>query len=226
MLTAALMELLPDRNEEEDIAPVAGWSDAVVAEVPCYPPFRVSPSSMEGTDVGAVVGEEVRIGDGMGVVAFSRASELGDCVHAYMAVLVLGKDDGRQLAERVVGQWKLSAELDADRLVLAGKGLRAFIDERWPGVVVHAEVPMSVVLPSGEVSEGFIDMLLEAANGYVVIDHKMVRSFDAEKLRTDYGVQLQCYAMAVEKATGKKVLQTFLHLPNQGVCLELKTRFE
>ena len=217
------MELLPDRDAVEDMAHVAGWSDAVAADTPCHPPFRVSPSSMEGTEVGAVVGQEVRTGDGMGVATFSRASELGDCVHAYMAVSVPGKDESRQLAERVVGQWKLSAEVDADRLVLAAKGLRAFIDDRWPGAVVHAEVPMSIVLPTGEVSEGFIDMLLETANGYVVIDHKMVRSFDAEKLRTDYGVQLQCYAMAVEKATGKKVLQTFLHLPNQGVCLELKT---
>jgi ATP-dependent exoDNAse (exonuclease V) beta subunit len=66
-------------------------------------------------------------------------------------------------------------------------------------------------------------MLLETKDGYVIIDHKMVRALGEEKLRVAYAVQLQCYRMAVEKATGKKVLQTFLHLPNQGVCLELKT---
>ena len=82
---------------------------------------------------------------------------------------------------------------------------------------------MSVMLPTGQVSEGFIDMLVETEAGYVIIDHKMIRSYEKEKLRTDYGIQLQCYRMAVEKATGKKVLQTFLHLPNQGICLELKT---
>ena len=82
---------------------------------------------------------------------------------------------------------------------------------------------MSVVLPSGQLSEGFVDMLLETENGYVIIDHKVLSCFDEEKVRSDYGIQLQCYKLAVEVATGKKVLQTFLHLPNQGICLELKT---
>ena len=178
---------------------------------------------MEGTDVGAVIGEKAEIGTGMGVTVFSKPSDLGDCVHSYMAVAVAEKGGSLELAEKVVQQWGVATALSADKLVSAGKGLRAFIERRWPGAVIHTEVPMSVELPTGQVSEGFIDMLLETKDGYVIIDHKMVRALEEEKLRVAYGVQLQCYRMAVEKATGKKVLQTFLHLPNQGICLELKT---
>ena len=218
------MELFPDQAGGGDHVPIAGWSDPLVAKPAPRLAFRVSPSSMEGTDVGAIISdEEVGIGEGMGVTVFSKPSDLGDCVHAYMAVAVPAKGENRHLAEKVAAQWGVAAALDAGRLVSAGKGLRTFIDEHWPDAVIHTEVPMSVMLPTGQVSEGFIDMLVETEAGYVIIDHKMIRSYEKEKLRTDYGIQLQCYRMAVEKATGKKVLQTFLHLPNQGICLELKT---
>ena len=217
------MELLPDQVETPSQTPAAGWSDTLVAKPAPRLAFRVSPSSMEGTDVGASIGGKADIGKGMDVTVFSKPSDLGDCVHAYIAVAVPAKDENLQLAKKVVAQWGVEDVVDVGRLVRAWKDLRAFIDKKWPGAVIHTEVPMSVMLPTGQVSEGFIDMLLETEAGYVIIDHKMVRSFESEKLRTDYGIQLQCYRMAVEKATGKKVLQTFLHLPNQGICLELTT---
>ena len=217
------MELLPDQVEPQSQTFAAGWSDTLVAKPAPRPACRVSPSSMEGADVGAIAVGEADIGEGMGVTVFSKPSDLGDCVHAYMAVAVPAQDENLQLAEKVVAQWGVADALDAGRLVSAGKYLREFIDRNWPGAVIHTEVPMSILLPTGQVSEGFIDMLLETEAGYVIIDHKMIRSYEKEKLRTDYGIQLQCYRMAVEKATGKKVLQTFLHLPNQGICLELKT---
>lgn len=218
------MELLPEIGEGDYKISAGGWSDIVLAGAACRrPSFRVSPSSMEGVDVGAVIGEKIDIGSSMGVTIFSRPSELGDCVHAYMAVSVPAKDASMALAEGVIARWQMADVLDVDKLVQAGNRLSSLIEERWPRAIVHTEVPMSVVLPSGQVSEGFVDMLLETEKGYVIIDHKMLRSLDEEKARADYGIQLQCYKMAVEAATGKKVLQTFLHLPNQGVCLELKT---
>ena len=218
------MELLPDQDGDGNQMNAVGWSDSIVESPANRLSFRISPSSMEGTDVGAVIGEKAEIGTGMGVTMFSKPSDLGDCVHSYMAVAVAAKDEIPKLAEKVVQQWGVAAALPADKLVSAGKDLRAFIERRWPGAVIHTEVPMSVEHPTGQVSEGFIDMLLETKDGYVIIDHKMVRALEEEKLRVAYGVQLQCYRMAVEKATGKKVLQTFLHLPNQGICLELKTQ--
>ena len=217
------MELLPDQDGGGKQIAATGWTDSIVDNPAPRPNSRVSPSSIEGTDVGAVIGEKAEIGTGMGVTVFSKPSDLGDCVHSYMAVAVVEKGGSLELAEKVVRQWGVATALSADKLVSAGKGLRAFIERRWPGAVIHTEVPMSVELPTEQVSEGFIDMLLETKDGYVIIDHKMVRALEEEKLRVAYGVQLQCYRMAVEKATGKKVLQTFLHLPNQGICLELKT---
>jgi ATP-dependent exoDNAse (exonuclease V) beta subunit len=218
------MELLPDQDGgDAEMPSAAGWIDAIVEKPVNYLNSKFSPSSMEGKDVGAAIGEKVEIGEGIGVTAFSKPEELGDCVHSYLAVAEIEKDGGQQLAEKVVRQWGVETIMEHDKLVLAGKQLRGFIDGRWAGATIHTEVPMSVELPTGQTSEGFIDMLVETQDGYIIIDHKMVRTLNEEKLKIAYGAQLQCYRNAVEKATGKKVLQTFLHLPNQGICLELKT---
>jgi ATP-dependent exoDNAse (exonuclease V) beta subunit len=217
------MELLPDYvGAEADMPSATGWSDTVVEKPVTYLNSRISPSSMEGADIGAVIGEKVEIGEGIGLTAFSKPEEVGDCVHSYLAVAVPEKEDSLQLAEKIARQWGVESVMAFDKLVRAGKQLRTFIDKRWAGAKIYTEVPMSFELPTGQVSEGFIDMLVETKDGYVIIDHKMVRSFEEEKLKVAYGAQLQCYRNAVEKATGKKVLQTFLHLPNQGVCMELK----
>jgi ATP-dependent exoDNAse (exonuclease V) beta subunit len=217
------MELLPDQDGGEvEMPSAAGWIDAVVEKPVNYLNSKISPSSMEGKDAGSAIGEKVEIGAGIGVTVFSKPEELGNCVHSYLAVAEIEKDECQQLAKKVVRQWGVESVMAFDKLVRAGKQLRTFIDKRWAGAKIYTEVPMSFELPTGQVSEGFIDMLVETKDGYVIIDHKMVRSFEEEKLKVAYGAQLQCYRNAVEKATGKKVLQTFLHLPNQGICMELK----
>ena len=45
---------------------------------------------------------------------------------------------------------------------------------------------------------------------------------DAEKYAASCAGQLNLYRQAVEAATGKKVLQTIIHLPNLGRCYEVK----
>ena len=71
--------------------------------------------------------------------------------------------------------------------------------------------------------KGFIDMLLELPDGYVIIDHKPhPMAFDAESYAAGCAGQLQLYRKAVETATGKSVKQTIIHLPNLGMCFEVK----
>lgn len=46
--------------------------------------------------------------------------------------------------------------------------------------------------------------------------------FDAGKYAARYAGQLRLYRKAVEAATGKTVRQTVIHLPNLGMCFEVK----
>ena len=57
----------------------------------------------------------------------------------------------------------------------------------------------------------------------MIIDHKThPMAFDAEKFAEDCAGQLRLYRKAVETATGKTVKQTIIHLPNLGMCFEVK----
>ncbi len=62
---------------------------------------------------------------------------------------------------------------------------------------------------------GFIDLLLETPQGFVVIDHKSFPgSADASRSKAiKFTGQLSVYAEAVGKATGKEVKELYIHLP-------------
>jgi len=64
--------------------------------------------------------------------------------------------------------------------------------------------------------QGWIDFLLELNEGYVIIDHKSYPGTDIEEHLRQYAPQLAAYKEAVEKATGKPVLELLIHLPLTG----------
>ena len=66
-------------------------------------------------------------------------------------------------------------------------------------------------------------MLLETPEGYVVIDHKSYPRADAQEHAKEYAPQLAAYKEAVEKATGKSVLATLVHMPVVGLVFELSS---
>ena len=98
-----------------------------------------------------------------------------------------------------------------------------WIAETWPEAKISCEVPMTYHDENGTLYQGFIDMLLELPDGYVIIDHKThPMAFDAESYAATCAGQLRLYRKAVETATGKPVKRTIIHLPNLGMCFEVK----
>jgi ATP-dependent exoDNAse (exonuclease V) beta subunit len=70
--------------------------------------------------------------------------------------------------------------------------------------------------------QGWIDLLLEMPDGYVIIDHKSYPGQDYEGLAPQYAPQLMAYKEAIEKATGRHVIETLLHLPINGLILKIQ----
>jgi len=72
-----------------------------------------------------------------------------------------------------------------------------------------------------QIAHGWIDMLLELPEGYVVIDHKSYPGGNAAEHAKQYAPQLAVYKKAVEQATGKPVLKTLIHMPLVGEVLDV-----
>jgi ATP-dependent helicase/nuclease subunit A len=68
---------------------------------------------------------------------------------------------------------------------------------------------------TGQILQGWIDLLVETPDGFVIIDHKssMGSAKRMQEIAAAYSGQLDAYASAVEGATGKKVLEKWLFLP-------------
>jgi ATP-dependent helicase/nuclease subunit A len=83
------------------------------------------------------------------------------------------------------------------------------------------EWPIFLRNAQNQIMQGWVDVLLETADGYVIIDHKSYPGTDNEERVKEYAPQLMAYKEAVEKATGKPVIGLLLHLPVRGLILKI-----
>ena len=72
-------------------------------------------------------------------------------------------------------------------------------------------------LPEGQVLRGIADLVLETEQGFVVVDHKLMKATSAEAVKKAQGFagQLAAYRRVIEAATGKACVGCFVHLPAQ-----------
>ncbi len=79
-----------------------------------------------------------------------------------------------------------------------------WLEESLSPVQVRKEVPILALNGSGSVMSGYVDLLVETAEGCWIIDHKSDVSDDLDAKFAYYLPQLTCYAEAVRKACPNK----------------------
>lgn len=99
--------------------------------------------------------------------------------------------------------------------------LHAWVRSRWPQSNVRAAVPVSCGNGTGQIIHGWIDLLVETPDGYLIIDYKssMGSAKQLHKIAEAYSGQMDAYASAVEAITGKRVLEKWLFLPVIGTTI-------
>jgi ATP-dependent exoDNAse (exonuclease V) beta subunit len=109
------------------------------------------------------------------------------------------------------------------RMAAAAVAFRSWIEARWPGALWHREWPLVARTPEGSILRGYADLVLETSEGYVVIDHKCLSGGldSALAAAAAYHGQLDAYADVVSRATARPVLSRWIHLPFQGVVVEV-----
>lgn len=191
-----------------------------------HPPLRLAPSHWEGAGEGAATPEvrrRIALGDRLPLPSGVDMTRLGEALHAFLAIDRPDDPPDLRLAQarRLLDRWDVPG-VAVETLAEAGDRLWRTIADRWPGAEWRTEVPVHGRLGLQRVT-GRIDLLLEAADGLVIIDHK---SFPGPHVQwparaLEHAPQLALYRRLVEAATGRTVIGTFIHMPVVGTLLEV-----
>jgi ATP-dependent exoDNAse (exonuclease V) beta subunit len=185
-----------------------------------YPPAFLSASGLSGQ--GTVTAKDM-IGERIALTGQPDMQMLGEAIHTFLAAdsCKRTKDKRKAMAAAILARWRVAHDMTPESLLTASDRLRAWIDKRWPQAIWRHEYPVSLRQTDGTIVSGFIDLLLETPEGFVIIDHKSFPGSvaDAKKKAASFGGQLGLYAKAVQEATGKKIDGGYIHLPISGMML-------
>lgn len=187
-----------------------------------HPSLFVSPSGIEGRETSIVCQESV--GSAMHVKPDQFDWNVaGDAFHACLAASFTDASTllGEEEIQDILAGFGVGEALSASEIKAQTAALHAWVISRWPQGRVRAEVPVSCGNGDGQILQGWIDLLVEIPDGFVVIDHKssMGSASRLQEIAEAYSGQLDAYASAVEAATGKKVLEKWLFLPVIGTAI-------
>lgn len=190
-----------------------------------YPPAFVPPSSIQQTGHISFTQE---IGDRILLHGKPDMQNLGEAIHTFFGADSVSREKAKRIsmADRIRTAWKVSTVIDSESLISASNNLSSWISKTWPDAILHHEYPVSLKQDRGTITSGFIDLLLEFPDGFVIIDHKSFPGSKNESIERAKGFagQLDTYSQAVQIATGKKVVMCVIHFPISGIICTLSNR--
>lgn len=189
-----------------------------------YPAKIVQPSAavpVEGTAVGEIVelGERVALHGG-------DMADVGTGLHAVIAAeLVNPLSDSRAIkrAEAILAGFGVGAHLEATEAVAIAHRFARTLKRRFAPSKIEVEVPIEHDLEDGRIVRGYVDVLAQTAQGWLVIDHKSsplsASKWPEEALK--YSGQLGTYRAALT-AAGREVAGCFIHFAVTGGLVEVR----
>lgn len=133
---------------------------------------------------------------------------LGEAVHGFLGADSIDRPLAQReaMAKEALDRWGVGGALLPASLIEASKRLDCFITDRWPGAKQHRELPVFSRIGDQRAS-GRIDLLLETAEGFVIIDHKAFPGTPdtwVEKAK-EFSPQLALYRQIIARALRRSV---------------------
>ena len=181
-------------------------------------PQRLNPSTIK-PDATARIGEIITLGERLELDGEYDPIILGSALHAVIATTLLGQN----ATARVLQDHGVDKTISAAAADECTSRLLAAIRQRFKPIALHTESPIHYTNDSGQLISGWIDLLIETDEGFVLIDHKAsprARS-DWEEIALSYSGQLQAYADGVVRATGRPVVSRWIHFGVTGGLVEV-----
>lgn len=178
-------------------------------------PLWMRPSDEEGGQHQSL--EVVSVGKRVPLQPDVDMAALGTAFHHCIALSFADPASELQLPEisRMASAWGVGAAVEAQAIARQVQAFKEWLTARWPRAQAFAEVPLEVRLDDGRVVRGQIDLLLEIADGWVLLDHKAHpgSAVGDPLLAQRHGAQLGRYAQVLKHHTGRPVLEQWLFLP-------------
>jgi len=190
-----------------------------------YPVATVAPSGVDWSDEAkqnVSVSILTTLGEAFQKNGSADAADFGNAMHVF-----LGADNHSDSMARIaqakalMDSWSVTGAVTPEDMLEASDRLKQFIHQNYPNAKVLPEWPIAMSLKNNQRLSGWVDMLLELDDGYIVIDHKSYSGGNADEYVKQYAPQLAIYRDAVVQATAKPVLQTLIHLPMIGQVIEV-----
>ena len=142
---------------------------------------------------------------------------LGTAMHACIALSFTDRTVAlsEKEVQKILSGFGVLEQLSPSNVLQQVRALHDWIASRWPDAKAHAEIPVQSVLSNGQILNGRIDLLLDTADGWILIDHKssQLRPEHWDQLADEHAAQMAAYAGAVYKASGRRVIENWLFLP-------------
>ncbi|MDG2046787.1 MAG: PD-(D/E)XK nuclease family protein, partial [Halioglobus sp.] len=177
-----------------------------------------SPSSIPAIK-DARIGEIIELGERLEITGDCDPATLGSALHAVIATTILGQN----ATHRVLHDHAMHNTISVAAADDSAKRLIDTLDERFTPLHYYTEFPLYYTTADGQVVSGWIDLLVETPEGFVLIDHKAsprARS-DWEKIALGYSGQLAAYADGINRAMDKPVIARYIHFAVTGGMVEV-----
>jgi ATP-dependent exoDNAse (exonuclease V) beta subunit len=133
---------------------------------------------------------------------FEEDTDLGDAIHAIFAAEFTHPNHSKRAStvERILKEFGCDQSIWLEDVLRAVDVFREDVEKTFKPKRILVEVPFSFHNPAGQLVSGFIDLLLETADGWVVLDYKSFQGdkSDWEAKVLGYSGQLDCYRQALD----------------------------
>jgi len=150
---------------------------------------------------------------------FEEDTDLGDAIHAIFAAEFTHPNHPKRaaIAERILKEFGCDQSIWLEDVLRAVDVFREDVEKKFKPKKILVEVPFSFRNPAGQLISGFIDLLLETDDGWVVIDYKSFQGekSDREAKAIGYSGQLDCYRQALG-ALGMKASSLWIYFALGG----------
>jgi ATP-dependent exoDNAse (exonuclease V) beta subunit len=165
-------------------------------------PARLTPSRQSQVP-GSRVGKIIDVGPRLPFSGALEEADLGDALHAIFAAEFVNPGHARRLEniQRILRGYNLGDQIKSEDVLQMVERFRACLGQQFQPKQVLVEIPIAITNEMGQRIEGFIDMLVETGNGWILIDHK---SFPGKRSEwsteaISYSGQLALYREALNK---------------------------